>query len=143
MEKSFDISTLFDTIELYKTWEEIPMSTLWFKSNSSQLCFIAIDKEYAVSRLNECSLPANICAYEYKDNIRLKPNEVILQVELDTSNMLDTTNLLELKQYTTAKPRPAYSLIRTVQPVTHLGCTNYIIVYQIRDNRAVKNIQKI
>lgn len=143
MEKSFDISTLFDTIELYQTWEEIPMSTLWFKSNSSQLCFIAIDKEYAVSRLNERSLPPNICAYEYKDNIKLKPNEVILQVELDTSNMLDTTNLLELKQYTTAKPRPDYSLIRTVQPVTHLGCTNYIIVYKIRDNRAVKNIQKI
>lgn len=128
-----------DPCEQYKTWEEIPVSTLWFNSNTSQVCFVAIDKSIAVNRINEISLPTNTKAYEYRENIQLKNNEVLLQVELDTTNMFDTTNLSELKNGNTNN----VPLIRTVQPVTHLGYTNYIIVYLIKDNRAVKNIQKV
>lgn len=131
-----------DTIDLceqYKTWEEIPVSTLWFNSNTSQICFVAIDKNIAISRINEISLPVNTKAYEHRENIQLKNNEVILQVELDTTNMFDTTNLVELKNGNTNNA----PLIRTVQPITRLGYTNYIIVYLIKNNRAVKNIQKI
>ena len=128
-----------DPCEQYKTWEEIPVSTLWFNSNTSQVCFVAIDRSVAVNRINEISLPTNTKAYEYKENIKLKENEVLLQVELDTTNMFDTTNLSELKDGNTNNA----SLIRIVQPITHLGYTNYIIVYIIKNNRAVKNIQKV
>lgn len=140
MDTNFTSSNLDDTMNVeYKSWEEIPVSSLWFNSNTSQICYVAIDKNEVVGRINEKSLPINTKAYEYKENINLKPNEVLLQVELDTSNLYDTTNLAELKIGNTNNA----PLIRTVQPITKSGYTNYIIVYLIKDNRAVKNIQKI
>lgn len=146
MDNNFTDSIPDDTLVIedytYKTWEDIPVSFLWFNSNTSQICFIAIDKNVALKRINEISLPANTIAYEYRENIKLKENEVILQVELDTSNMLDTTNIAEFKSKNNVDITNI-PLIRMVKPVIHLGYTNYIIVYQIKDNRAVKNIQKI
>lgn len=130
---------IIDPCEQYKTWEEIPVSTLWFNSNTSQICYVAIDKNIAISRINEISLPANTKAYEYRENIQLKSNEVILQVELDTTNIFDTTNLVELKNGNTNNA----PLVRTVQPIIRVGYTNYIVVYIIKNNRVVKNIQKI
>ena len=140
MDANFTSNTLDDTMSIeYKTWEEIPVSSLWFNSNTSQICYVAIDKNEVVRRINEKSLPINIKAYEYKENIHLHSNEVLLQVELDTSNIFDTTNLAEIK----IPNNNNAPLIRMVQPITKLGYTNYIIVYLIKDNRAVKNIQKI
>lgn len=146
MDNNFTDSIPDDTLVIedytYKTWEDIPVSSLWFNSNTSQICFVAIDKNAALKRINEISLPTNTIAYEYRENIKLKENEVILQVELDTSNMLDTTNMVEFQSRNNVDINNI-PLIRMVKPVAHLGYTNYIIVYQIKDNRAVKNIQKI
>lgn len=129
----------FDIIREYKTWEEIPVSSLLFNSNTSQICYIAISKKEAISRINEMSLPKNTIAYEYKENIKLKDDEVIIAVEIDTTNMYDTTNLSELNNNNSENT----PLIRTVKPINHLGYTNYIVVYRIIDNRAVKSLYKI
>ncbi len=137
-----DYTNIFedDTINpYYKTWEEIPVSTLWFNSNTSQICFVAVKKNEAVDRINEKSLPIDTIAYEYRENIKLKNDEVILQVEIDTSNMFDTTNIIELNN----NNKNNAPLIRAVKPIIRLGYTSYMVIYQIKDNRAVKNIQKI
>ena len=136
------MDSFFDDIEFntntYKNWEDIPVSTLNFQSQTSQLCYIALNKTEATKRMNEISLPKDTIAYEYKENIKLKKNEVILCVEIDTSNMFDTTNLAELKHHNISNS----PLIRTVKPISNLGYSNYIVIYIIKDNRAVKNIFK-
>lgn len=142
-----DTDHLFDDFEQqpegYKTWEEIPAvpaSASHFNTNTSQTCFVALNKNEAIERINEQSLPVGTKAYEYKENIHLKENEVILKVELDTSNMFDATKLSE---HTHDGNSDDTSLIRAIQSVTYLGYTNYVVVYIIQDNRSVKNLQKI
>ena len=147
MADSFDIYTLDNILEPYKTWEEVPVSTLWFNSNTTQICFVAVNRSEVLQRINEKSLPPNTIAYEYEENIPSKilkdKDRVILQVEIDTTNMLDTTNINEFNQYRANNQKTEAPLVRTIKPINHLGYTTYIVVYQIKDNRAVKNLQKI
>ena len=147
MAESLDLYPLDNIEEPYKTWEGVPVSTLWFNSNTTQICFVAVARSEVLQRINEKSLPPNTIAYEYEENIPSKilkdKDRVILQVEIDTTNMLDTTNINEFNEYRANNQKTEASLIRTIKPINHLGYTTYIVVYQIKDNRAVKNIQKI
>lgn len=132
--------------EEYETWEGIPVSTLQFRSNTFQICYVAIDKNKITNRNGILLLPKGTQAYEYRGNLNRKKGETILQVTLDTTNMVDTTNLTnttELAKLNHINNDDSVSLIRMVEPVTILGITKYKIVYKIKDNGAVKDIKII
>ena len=129
----------------YKTWEEIPVSTLNFGNSKSQICYIALTKDMAIEAYNNKAVSQNTIAYEYVENMQLKDNMVILAVEVDTTDMLDLTNKNDYMQYMNCKlnNEKLDSKIALVRKVVIDKDTNqFQIVYLIRDNRCVKNIEK-
>lgn len=129
----------------YKTWEEIPVSTLDFGNSKSQICYIALTKDMAIEAYNNKAVSQNTIAYEYVENMQLKENMVILAVEVDTTDMLDLTNKNDYMQYMNCKlnNEKLDSKIALVRKVVIDKDTNqFQIVYLIRDNRCVKNIAK-
>lgn len=148
-ESLFPESPFDDTIdpcEEYKPWEGITLSTLQFGSKTSQICYVVINKN-KITNNDGISLPKGTIAYEYKENLDPKDNEVILEVELDTINMFDTTNLYDeaaLEKLKCGNIKDNVSLIRMVEQVTkNGGRARYKIAYMINDNGAVKNIKRI
>lgn len=130
----------------YKTLEEIPVSTPHFTSQTSQICYISIKKSKVLDIMNKKTIPTNIIAYEYKENINKKADEEILVFELDTTNMIDLTNRNDYLKYiniiTNKQKLPDnISLIRQVymSPDIQHPC----IIYKIKDYRCIKNIHKI
>ena len=129
----------------YKTWEEIPVSTLNFGNSKSQICYIALTKDMAIEAYNNKAVSQNTIAYEYVENMQLKDNMVILAVEVDTTDMLDLTNKNDYMQYMNCKLNnekldSKIALVRKV--VIDKNTNQFQIVYLIRDNRCVKNIEK-
>lgn len=79
----FTMSSSYDTdMESFKKEE----------SKTTQICYISINKQEAIDAINNQAIPMNTKAYEYIENIKPKQDEVILAVEIDTTNMLDLTN---------------------------------------------------
>lgn len=137
MDNIYSDDDIFGTIEpIYNKLEDIPVSSLNFKSEHSMICYATISKDIIVERMNELSIPKDTIAYEYVENIKLKKNEVIIQILIDTSDVFDTTNSVELQKGNLNNS----PLIRTVKPITKLGITSYIILYKIVNNKAVKDI---
>ena len=129
----------------YTKWENIPVSTLQFKSQTSQLCYVSLNKDAAIEAYNSKSLPCKIKAYEYVDNVPRINGNVILAVELDTTQMLDLTNKNDYITYLKSKINnekieQKVSLIRDIE--IDMSTHQYKIVYIILDNRCVKNIEK-
>lgn len=129
----------------YTKWEDIPVSTLQFKSQTSQLCYVSLNKDAAIEAYNSKSLPCKIKAYEYVDNVPRINGNVILAVELDTTQMIDLTNKNDYITYLKSKLNnekiESYTpLMRDVEinKTTH----QFTIVYMIIDNRCIKNIEK-
>ena len=130
----------------YTKWENIPVSTLQFKSQTSQLCYVSLNKDAAIEAYNSKSLPCKIKAYEYVDNVPRINGNVILAVELDTTQMIDLTNKNDYITYLKSKLNnekieQKVSLIRDIE--IDMSTHQYKIVYIILDNRCVRNIEKI
>lgn len=146
MDKNFTEEYWDDTLDIYyKTWEEIPVSTLNFGNTTTQICYISLVKEKAIEAYNTKAIPANTVAYEYVENIKIKEDEVILAIEINTEGMLDLTNKNDYMQYmkcktTDEKLNPEIALIRKV--VMDNAANQFIVIYNIKDNRCVKNILK-
>lgn len=132
----------------YKSWEEIPVSTLQFNNKTAQIVYVALSREEALKAMNTQSLPVKTMAYEYRENISLKDNQVIIKVAIDTKDMLDVTNIEELR-YIMKSDLDVYlkennvSLIRKIENRNIKLMTVGVIVYIIMDNRAVKAIHKV
>lgn len=147
MGNNFTLEMADDIIEKsYQTWEEIPVATLSFNSETSQTCYITMSKDKAVEACNVKAIPKNTIAYEYKENItKLKKDEVILAIDLDTTNMLDLTNRAEYIRYLNDKINKGrydidVPLIRRIELDRSLNHT--YVCYIIKDNRCVRDIQK-
>lgn len=138
--------TIFPT---YKTWEEIPVSTLNFANNTQQICYISIPKNQAVNIIKNQAVPVNTKAYEYRENIKKDTNKVILAVEIDTSKgMLDLTNKNEYKTYLISKLNNTefslgsnISLLRRINIESNLN--HFYIEYIILNNSCIGKIYKI
>lgn len=146
---SYDILNISDDIPdiYYKSWEEIPVSTLQFNGKTAQIVYVALSREEALKAINTQSLPVKTLAYEYRENINLKDNQVIIGVAIDTKNMLDATNIKELSHIMKSDldvyiKENNVSLIRKIENRTIKLLTVGVIVYLIIDNRAVKAIYK-
>lgn len=129
----------------YKTWEEIPVSTLNFGNTTSQICYVSLVKEKAIEAYTTKAIPANTVAYEYVENIKKKDDEVILAVEINTEGMMDLTNRNDYMQYMKCKAanEKLNSEIALIRRVIVDNATNqFVVVYTIRDNRCVKDIIK-
>lgn len=142
-----DNTNEFDTIfPTYNTWEEIPVSTLKFYSNTSQICYIALPKEKAQKAVIEKAIPINTRAYEYIDEVPIKQNEVVLGIVLDTTNMLDLTHKPEYKQYLLQKMegQSIQGNVPLIRKAIMDNEFNHIkIVYNIRNNECVRKVEKI
>lgn len=129
----------------YKTWEEIPVSTLNFGNTTSQICYVSLVKEKAIEAYTTKAIPANTVAYEYVENIKKKDDEVILAVEINTEGMMDLTNRNDYMQYMKCKAanEKLNSEIALIRRVIVDNATNqFVVIYNIRDNRCVKDIIK-
>lgn len=146
MDNTFTEDYWDDTLDIkYESWEDIPVSTLNFTNSNTQVCYIALRKDDAVGVYNTKAVPPKAVAYEHMENVKLKAGEVILTIEVDTTNMLDLTNKSDYIQYLNCrlndgKLDPKISLIRKVLLDKELN--HFQVAYIIKDNRCVKNISK-
>lgn len=140
--QQFTDDTIFAT---YNNWEEIPVSNLTFNSKSSQICYIALSNQEATKAIKTQAIPINTKAYEYKDEIKLKTDEVILAVEIDTTNLLDLTHKSDYMYFMQCILNNTkidnVALIRKTEISNDI---NHIrIVYIIKNNSSVKHVIKI
>lgn len=140
--------TEFDIIfPSYKTWEEVPVSTLPPISNTSQICYIALPKEKAFKAVIEKAVPINTRAYEYLDNVPIKQGDVVLAVAIDTNNMLDLTHKSEYKQYISQKMKGNGGIQNNIPLIRKAVMENEFnhikIIYVIRNNECVLKVEKI
>ena len=151
----FTDEVIDDNIKLeYNTWEEIPVSSLHFNSKTTQICYISINKQEAIDAINNQAIPMNTKAYEYIENIKPKQDEVILAVEIDTTNMLDLTNNKEFdgiiknniycyKDIVYYAHKNNKALIRMVRSNERQIYNQYNIILIILNNSVVHKVCKI
>lgn len=128
----------------YDSWEEIPVSNLTFNSNTSQICYISIQKDKAITALKEQAIPIKMIAYEYIDEVTTKADEVKLAIEIETKHMLDLTHKPDYKEYIKNKINETplrVSLMRKV--ILSNDINQFKIVYIILNNSCIKGIYKI
>lgn len=130
----------------YDSWEEIPVSNLTFNSNTSQICYISIQKDKAITALKEQAIPVKMIAYEYIDEITTKADEVKLAIEIETKHMLDLTHKPDYEEYIKNKinKTPINSSISLIRKVIMNNDTNqFKVVYIILNNLCIKGVKKV
>lgn len=149
-DSSFTFDEQHDTIfpdTSYKSWEEIPVSKLTFNSNTSQICFIALDKDAAIDAINLQAIPKNTVAYEYMDEVPKRDGKVILAVEIDTANMLDMTHRPDYIKYMRGRIDKNKGLIKDVSIIRRvtidMDINQYKIVYIVLNNSSIKKVDKV
>lgn len=75
------------------------MSDIYFTGKNSLICYIAINRFKASEAISSQSIPVRSMAYEYPDLVPLGSDDVVLAIEIDLSNMLDTTYTPDYNKY--------------------------------------------
>lgn len=124
------------------------------ESKTTQICYISINKQEVIDAINNQAIPINTKAYEYIENIKPKQDEVILAVEIDTTNMLDLTNNKEFdgiiknnissyKDIVSYAHKNNKALIRMVRSNERQIYNQYNIILIILNNSVVHKVCKI
>ena len=149
--QSFTVVPQDDIIGVhYSTLEEVPsmsLSQLKFTSETIQVFYISLDKQKALECINTQSIPVNSTFYEYIENISVKDGEVILAVEVDTSNILDLTNVYHFNAIKNCNVNEYMkehniNILRLVKEVNSLIYKQYVIVLRVFNNSPVRRIYK-
>ena len=141
MEDNFD--TLFTEIN----WEDIPVSTLNFSDKTEQIVFVALSKDEAEKAYKTHIFPSNLVAYEYKENIALRENQVIMALSIDTSDIFDMTNKSNYESAIIARlthnkiSEKTPKIIRDIE-INHQN-HQFMIIYKIIDFSVIKQKLKI
>lgn len=137
----------FDTLFTETKWEDIPVSTLNFSGKTEQIVFIALSKDEAEKAYKTHIFPSNLVAYEYKENIALKENQIIMAISIDTSDIFDMTNKSDyesviISRLTHSKISEHHpKIIRDIEinQKTH----QFAVVYRVIDFSVIKQKIKI
>lgn len=101
------------------------MSTLNFNSKTSQVCFVSLPKDKALEIITSKAIPVNTIAYEYSDEVPKKNGDVIVAVEIDTTNMLDLTHKPDYIKYMQSKLDKNIKLDKSISIIRY-SCYFYI-----------------
>lgn len=140
----FTMSSSYDT----------DMESFKEESKTTQICYIPINKQEAIDAVNKQAIPMNTKAYEYIENIKPKQDEVILAVEIDTTNMLDLTNNKEFsciiknnissyKDIVSYAHKNNKALIRMIRSNEKQIYNQYNIILIILNNSVVHKVYKV
>ena len=150
MSTDFTNESLYDTLDItYKTWEEIPVSQLTYNLTTSQICYIALPKDKALQAINEQAIPINSVLYEYIENVVINNDDIVIAVEIDTTNKLDLTSKRDFNTIRKVKDLDKYMrdlhipLIKTIEQSNSIIYKFYYTKYKVLNNSIVKKVLKI
>jgi hypothetical protein len=105
---------------------------------TTTIVYAAVSTENLEQYLSLQAVGTDTKAYDSIDNLQLSENESILEIKIDTSNMIDLTNRKEYEKFISSGNQLNKPLVKRISRDNSFQCIEYLIV----DNRAVREIKE-